>query len=424
MSSRDGVEHDLAPGKLKRCQITGSPNLFEIIDLGHQPPCDSMLTDEMLDQPEKTYPLRLFMCPDSGLAQLDYVIDGAEVYHPDYPYRSGISKPLEVYQRAFADSIVARFSLTSGALCVDIGSNDGTLLTGFQRHGMTALGVEPTNIAKIAREENSIETIQSFFTEELARTIASDYGKAKVITATNVFAHMATLGEVCRGIDALLDDDGVFVTESHYLLDVLKKMQVDTIYHEHIRTYSLKSLVALFPYYGMEVFDVQRADRYGGNIRAYVARKGKHPISPAVADLLAEEEREGLFDEAKWRDFATRVRDNRDRFMEWAWRTKMEGKTIAGNSCPGRAATLLNYYGVTKDLMPYICELPTSLKMGLYQPGTHIPVVQGTRLVEEQPDYVVLNAWHYAEPIIKRLRSEGVKSKLVMPLPEFEILDV
>lgn len=417
------VNHDVPPGKLDHCQITGSRNIFEIIDLGHQPPCDSMLTKAMLDQPEKTYPLRLYHCPESGLAQLDYVVDGREIYHPDYPYRSGISKPLEVYQRAFADSIVEKFNVPTGSLCVDVGSNDGTLLTGFKRHNMRALGVEPTNIALIARDENKIETIQSFFTEDLAKQIVKDYGKATIITTTNVFAHMAPLGEVCRGIVQLLDRDGVFITESHYLLDVLQKTQVDTIYHEHIRTYSLKSLVTLFPYYGMEVFDVQRADRYGGNIRAYVARKGLHPISPAVGELLKLEDASGLHEKATWDRFREKVDINRDKFMEFAYRSKNEGKTLAGYSCPGRCSTLLNYYGVTKELMPYIGELPTSLKLGLYLPGKHIPVTKSDRLAKEQPDYVVVNAWHYLDAITKRLRSEGVKSKLIMLLPEFTILE-
>src|SRR5262249_4029720 len=159
---------------------------------------------------------------------------------------SGITKELEVYQRAFASGVVQELGIEPGSLCVDIGSNDGTLLTGFKLVGMRALGVEPTNIAKIAREENHIETIQAFFTEDLAKQMVRDYGHAKVITATNVFAHMATLGEVMRGISQLLDRDGVFITESHYLLDVIEKNQFDTVYHEHIRTYSLRSLVTLF----------------------------------------------------------------------------------------------------------------------------------------------------------------------------------
>src|SRR5262249_12320186 len=163
-------------------------------------------------------------------------------------YRSGITRELEVYQRAFAQEVVTQLGIAPGGLCVDIGSNDGTLLSGFKQLGMRALGVEPTNIAAIARAENGVETIQRFFDERLAREIVKDYDTAKIITATDVFAHMASLGEVMRGISALLDRDGVFVTESHYLLDVIEKLQFDTVYHEHIRTYSLKSLVTLFGY--------------------------------------------------------------------------------------------------------------------------------------------------------------------------------
>jgi len=417
------IDHDAKPGKLDRCQITGSSDLNLVIDLGHQPPCDSLLTADMLDQAEKTYPLRLMHCPESGLAQLDYVVDGSEIYYPDYPYRSGISRPLEVYQRAFADRIVERFGIASGTLCVDIGSNDGTLLTGFKRHGCHALGVEPTNIAQIARTENGIETIQQFFTEAVARDIVKDYGHARIVTMTNVFAHMAPLGEVMRGLVHLLGPDGVFITESHYLLDVLEKNQFDTIYHEHIRTYSLKSLVVLFSYYGLEVFDVERAERYGGNIRAYVARKGLHPVAPAVGELLALEDRAGLHTREAWDKFRGRVHANRDKFMEFLYRAHREGKRIVGNSCPGRAATLLNFYGVTPDVMPYLAELPTSLKLGHYLPGKHIPIVNNRRVVDEQPDYLVLLAWHYTDPIVRRVRAEGVRSTLVAPLPEFTILN-
>jgi len=416
-------DHDVNPGPLERCQISGSSNLELIIDLDCQPLCDSLLTREQLLQPEATYPLRLYLCPESGLAQLDYVVDGSVVYHPEYPYRSGITKELEVYQRAFAKGVVDELAVPKGSLCVDIGSNDGTLLTGFKLQGMRALGVEPTNIAKIAREENGIETLQQFFTEAMAKNIIKDYGKAKVITATNVFAHMAPLGEVVRGICALLDDDGVFITESHYLLDVVEKGQFDTVYHEHIRTYSLKSLVTLFGYYGMDVVDVRRADRYGGNIRAYVARKGSRPIAPAVPALLALEVERGLFDPKTYVKFRARVEKSRDELMTLAYQAHQKGLSLVGNSCPGRCSTLLNYYGMTRDLMPYLAEQPTSLKLGLYLPGKHIPVVNNQRLIDEQPDYVVLLAWHYATPIAEQLRARGLKSKLVVPLPDVKLID-
>lgn len=393
------------------------------MDLDCQPLCDSLLTRAQLNEPETHYPLRLFVCPESGLAQLDYVVDGRVVYHPEYPYRSGITKELEVYQRAFADSVVKNLSIEAGSLCIDIGSNDGTLLTGFKRLNMRTLGIEPTNIAKIAQSENGIETIQQFLTEEVARNVVKDYGRAKIVTATNVFAHMSALGEVMRSLLQLLDDDGVFITESHYLMDVLEKNQFDTIYHEHIRTYSLKSLVTLFGYYGLEVFDVSRADRYGGNIRAYVAKKGTRPISRAVKDLLDLEVAKGLFDPQSYVQFRSRVNEQRDKFMALAYQAKLSGMSFVGNSCPGRCSTLLNYYGVTRDVMPYLAEQPTSLKLGMHLPGRHIPIVNNQQLLDDQPDYVVLLAWHYAEPIAQQLRARGLKSKFVTPLPEMKVLD-
>ncbi|MEC9347463.1 MAG: class I SAM-dependent methyltransferase [Pseudomonadota bacterium] len=415
------IDHDIAPGRLDRCQVCGCADLELVIDVGHQPLCDSLLTAAQLDQPETSYPLRLFRCPACTLTQLDYVVDGSVVYAPEYPYRSGITRELRVYQEAFADGVIARVGLPEGSLCIDIGSNDGTLLTGFKRRGMQALGVEPTNIARIARAENGVETIQSFFTEALASEIVRDYGPAKVMTATNVFAHMAPLGEVMRGIVRLLDTDGVFITESHYLLDVLHGAQYDTVYHEHIRTYSLKSLVCLFEQYGLDVFEVQRADRYGGNIRAYVCRKGTRPIAPSVRDLLDLEAASGLGEA----DIYTRFRENafrtRDDLMEFAYRTKREGRRLVGNSCPGRCSTLLNFCGMTPELLPYLAEQPTSLKLGMYLPGRHIPIVENSILIEEQPDFVLLLAWHYARPISEQLRERGLRSKFVMPLPTFGV---
>lgn len=417
------IDHDVETGKLDRCQVCGCKDLELVIDLGHQPLCDSLLTHDMLDQPEAHYPLRLFRCPKCTLTQLDHVVDGSVVYAPEYPYRSGITKELRVYQEAFAQSVKDIIGLEEGSLCVDIGSNDGTLLSGFKKLNMTPLGVEPTNIAEIARSENGIETIQSFFTETVAREIRADRGPAKVITTTNVFAHMAPLGEVMRGIAALLDNDGVFITESHYLLDVLKGAQYDTVYHEHIRTYSLKSLVALFEFYDMEVFSVERADRYGGNIRAYVARKDTRAIDGSVAALLKLEEQEGLGDQAVYTRFRENAFKTRDQLMEFAYAAKKSGQRFVGNSCPGRCSTLLNFCGMNKELLPYLAEQPTSLKLGMYLPGLHLPIVENQILIEEQPDYVLLLAWHYAKPITEQLRARGLKSKFVMPLPSFGVMD-
>lgn len=418
------VDHDVPVGQLNHCQVCGSRELELVLDVGHQPLCDALLTTKQLNEAEMTYPLRLFRCVECTLTQLDYVVDGSIVYKPEYPYRSGITRELAVYQQAFADGVISKIGLAEGSLCVDVGSNDGTLLTGFKKNKMRTLGVEPTNIAKIARQENQIETIQSFFNEEVAGEIARDYGKAKIITTTNVFAHMAPLGEVMRGICSLLDDDGVFITESHYLLDVLEGAQYDTIYHEHIRTYSLRSLIKLFEYYGLEVFSVQRTDRYGGNIRAYVARKGTRTTDLSVQELLNLEKAKGLDQPAIYSAFRENAYQTRDELMTFAYQARKSGQRFVGNSCPGRCSTLLNFCGMKPELLPYIAEQPTSLKLGLHLPGGHMPVVDNSILIDEQPDYVLLLAWHYAKPIVEQLRARGLKSKFVMPLPKFEILKV
>ncbi len=416
------INHDAVPGKMDRCQITGSKNLFEAIDLGHQPPCDALLTKKTINEPEISYPLRLMICPESGLAQLDYVVAGGIIYPPEYPYRAGISKPLQDYLRAFADGILARFKVPPKSLCVDIGCNDGTLLTGFKRHGMRTIGVEPTNMAEFAWKENKIKAIQNFFTEAVAKNIVKEYGRAKIITMTNVFAHMATLGEVMRGLSRLMDKDGIFITESQYLLDIFEKNQFDQIYHEHIRLYSLKSLVKLFPYYGMEVFDVQRVFAREGSIRAYAARKGARPVSNSVGRLLALEEARSLFKPEAWAKWRECVEENRYRFTKLAYEAKRKGLRFVADSCPGRGTVLVNYYGIDKTLMPYIAQLPESEKVGMYLPGTHIPIVSNEIILKERPDYIVILAWHYSDYIMKNWRKKGIKSKFVLPLPKFRVV--
>jgi len=353
--------------------------------------------------------------------QIDYCVDGSEVYHPDYPYRSGISKPLADYQRQIADSVIAKYQLTSDDLAIDIGSNDGTLLGGFQQHGIKVLGIEPTNIAKLANSAG-IPTIQTFFDSAVARDVREKHGAAAVVTSTNVFAHVQALGEFIIGVYDLLQDGGVFVSETHYLLDVIQGGQFDTIYHEHLRTYSLRSQIELFAPYDFTVTDVERGDRYGGNLRVHVTKGRGAPVSPNVTRLLAEEEAAGLGKLTTYTEFALRVRRARLECMSFLIEAKRQGKTVVGKSSPGRAATLLNYYGVDADLVPYLAELPTSLKLGMYLPGKHIPVVDERILFEEQPDYLVILAWHYAEFIIERLKAAGLRSDFIVPLPDFRVV--
>lgn len=410
-------QHDVEVGKLDYCQICGRRELFEAIDLGFQPPCGTLLNANQLRDPETYYPLRLMICPNCGDGQLDYVV-GSEICFPkNYPYRPGISVPLREHLERLADNVIAKNKLQPGDLVVDVGSNDGTLLSFFKAKGMAVLGVEPTNMAEIANE-NGIPTLQYFFNEGVADMIARQYGKAKVITFTNVFAHMATLGEVMDGLVELLDENGAVVTESQYLLDVFEGNQFDEIYHDHIRIYSLKALINLFAQYSMEVFDAQRVPTREGSIEVSAGWKGKHKISPNVQAILLQEEEAELFSPEAWEKFRMRVGEQREEFKNFLHHTK--GKLIVADSCPTRGVVLLNFYGLYG--LRYVSQLPGTEKIGKYIPGTHTPIVSNEVILKDQPDYILILAWHYSDYIIKNWKAKGVKAKFIIPLPEFKIV--
>ncbi len=414
--------HNLKPGPIECCQICGSKNLELVLDLGHQPLCDTLLYEKDLHEPETFYPLRQVWCKDCTLNQIDYIVDGEVVYHQDYPYKSGVTKELVTYQNKMAEDIVSDLAIPTESLIADIGSNDGTLLKGFKSQGMNVIGIEPTNIAAIANQDG-INTLHAPFNQDIAHKIVDGNGNAKVVTATNVFAHMATLGDVMEGLEILVADDGYFCFENHYLGAIAERMQYDTIYHEHLRSYSLHSLLKLFEYYDFTIIDAKKVSRYGGNIRVYAAKGKNHTPKESVQNMLDEEIKAGMTTSKYYKDFRERSIKLKNDFVSLLLKLKSEGYSVVGNSCPGRCSTLLNYAGVGPEILPYLAEQPTSLKLGRYLPGKHIPIVDNEILIKEQPDYVVLLAWHYADSIIEQLRARGLKSKFIMPMPEVQIID-
>lgn len=413
--SRLRPQHNIPNGPIMCCQICGNPNLELVIDLGHQPLCDTLLSAEDLLKPEVSYPLRQMWCPDCTLSQLDYCVPGEIVYHQEYPYRSGVTRELVDYQKELAGRIVSDLGIANDSLFVDIGCNDGTLLQAFRTLGMRVAGVEPTGIARYA-QETGIDTIQAPFSNEIAKELVQSHGKACVVTATNVFAHMAEMGNFLEGLETLIGPDGFFVLENHYLGSVMERLQFDTIYHEHLRTYSLTSLLRLFDYYDFTVVDAHKVSRYGGNIRVYVARGRNKAANSRVAQLV-HEEKAWVANRDAYRLFRNRSIASKNQLLELALECERKGALLVGNSCPGRCSTLLNFAGIGTDLIPYLAEQPTSLKLGKYLPGLHIPIVNNQRLIEEQPESVLLLAWHYAQPIAKQLRARGLRSKFYVPLP-------
>jgi hypothetical protein len=357
-----------------------------------------------------------------GLAQIDYVVAPEVLFHPNYPYRSGITATLAKHLESTAVSVIEKFGLGRGSLVIDIGSNDGTALQAFKARGMRVLGIEPTNVAKIAIE-NGIPTAQEFFTEALGRQIRKEQGPAAAVIATNMFAHVQKLGELIRGVKHLLEDEGAFVTESHYLLDLIRTVQYDSIYHEHLKYYSVRPLKVLLESYEFTLVDVERIPSYGGSIRAYAMRGARQRVADRVGQLLQEEERAGLYDAHAYAAFCERVVRSKLDLQALLLDIRRRGHRVVGIGCPGRSSTLLNYCSVDRELMPYIAEQANCLKVGLFLPGRHIPIVDEKIMFDEGPEYGVMLSWHYAGPIMAALRRKGFTGKFILPLPEVRVVE-
>jgi hypothetical protein len=417
-----GVQHanEVVLGKVTSCQGCGASGVEPILDLGHHAPCDSLLTEAMLGEPEVHFPLVFCRCTSCGLAQLDYAAPPEVVFFPEYPYRTAMTGLLKAHFRSLTRDVTERLGLGPDDLAIDLGSNDGTLLQGFQEEGVRVLGIEPTDIAKIA-VENGVPTVQAFFSEDVAEQVRSEHGPVAVVTGTNMFAHVNNLFPELRGVATLIGDDGAFVSESHYLLNLLEELQYDTIYHEHLRFYSLKPMIEIFGRVGFSIFDVERVPTHGGSIRVW-ADRGKREVSPRVDELVALEEERGLYDGAAFARFAERIRANKLRLLELLVEARKQGP-IVGLGAPGRASTLLAYTGVTPELVDSICELTGSLKIGKYTPGTHIPIVDERTLYERQPPHALVLSWHIGDAIIPKIRERGYRGAFIVPLPEPRIID-
>ncbi len=412
--------HNIQVGKIYKCQICHSSDLYDILDLGKHAPCDSLVKPDDLSKVENKFPLKFQFCKNCFNVQIDYVVDPKLLFFEDYPYRSGITKTLVDKLDKTSQSVVDKFKFEKNSLCVDVGSNDGTLLQGFKKRGFKVLGIEATNIAELAIE-NGIETIKCFFDKKVAMSIKDKFGPAKVITATNVFAHIPNLQSFIEGINILLDDNGVFVNESHYLVDILQKNQFDSIYHEHLRYYSVHSLEKLFSYYDLHISDVERIKNYGGSIRVFTQKTNTN--SKKLEKMKSLEIREKVHLISTYEKFASKILHLKKELKKILSEKKKKGYDIYAIGCPGRASTLVNFFEIDNKSITAICEQSNSLKLGMFLPGEKIPIVDEKILFDIQPEYCLMLSWHYSKEIIAILRKKGLKSKIIIPLPEISIIE-
>lgn len=413
------------------CRICGGTKLPKVLSLGPTPLANAFLEKDEARTAEVYYPLDVHLCRKCGLVQLLDVVS-PEILFKDYVYVSSTSPVFVRHFQDFAKSAVKRFGLNHHSLVVDIGSNDGILLKPFKEKGVRVLGVEPDAAIALLARKAGVDTVVEFWSPAVARKIAKRHGRADMITATNVFAHIDDIHAVARGVKTLLKRDGVFMIEAPYLGDFLDKNLFDTVYHEHLSYFSLGALDEFFKRVGMNIVDVEGVSTHGGSLRVFARRRGLTRMKTrmdadrrgeeAVARLLRREKKQKLQSEETFKRYSVRILENRAKLLALLASLKGRGKRIAGYGAPAKGNTLLNFFSIGRELLDYIVD-DSPFKQGKHTPGKRIPVVSSSVLSKNQPDYLLILAWNFAPSIIKKnemFRKRG--GKFIIPVPTPRII--
>ena len=402
------------------CRICKSENLTKFLDLGDQPLANSFLKTPNEFKTEQKYPLAVYFCHDCNLAQLLDVVSKEEMFS-DYIYFTSGMPRISNHFKSYAEDVMERF-LKPGDFVVEIASNDGILLKFFEDAGYKALGVDPAaNVVKVA-DKLGVNTIVDFFSKKLAEQIASDKGKAKAILANNVVAHINDLHDLAGGIKGLLAEDGVFVLEAPYLIDMFDNLAYDTIYHEHVSFLAVRPLQKLFEQFDLEIFDVQIKNAQGRSLRVFIGHKGKHYVDSSVKKYVDLELSMGLNKLDSYEVMAQRAADQKERLVKILKDLKQQGKKIAAYGAPAKGNTMLNYCQIGTDILDYALDnLPA--KQNLYTPGMHIHTVDSAYAHSHLPDYFLMLAWNYAEQILDAEKDFTAKGgKFIIPVEGVKII--
>tara|TARA_B100000029_G_scaffold501768_1_gene575813 strand:- start:19078 stop:20289 length:1212 start_codon:yes stop_codon:yes gene_type:complete len=399
-----------------KCRSCNKEDFLDFISLNKQPPANAFLKESDFKQ-ETAYPLDVTCCKDCLLVQLT-----DESYIPrdklflDYAYASSISGGLRNHFNQLAKKIKSEFNTK---LVVDIGSNDGVLLKPLIESGCSVVGVEPArNLAEQAND-NGLDTICSYFNKETVNKIISDKGKADVIVASNVFAHLEEYHIIIEDVKSLLSDNGTYIVEVQYFADMIEEMTFDNIYHEHVLYYTLHSMRNLFNKHNMNVYRVERIATHGGSIRAYISKN--RDTEQSVIDLINQEKQNGIDNFRTMEDFNDKLQRNMNEIRELFERLNKENKKIFGYGAPAKSSTMINSIGLNNKDIDLIIE-DSPLKQGLFTPGSHIPITSPDILKTETPDYLMIFAWNYSDEIIKKVEDKYQKLNYIVPMPELKVI--
>ena len=408
--------------KVKNCRICNSKKLYNYINLGNQPPSNSFVKKKDISK-QKKFPLKVILCKDCGLSQLDTVVLSIGIFDK-YSYLSSTSKALIKNYEIMVKKIIQRFRPKKNDLIIDIGCNDGITLDLYQKNEYSLLGIEPSSAYFYAKKKK-FNVIKRFFNFKLSQKIKKKSGEAKIITATNVFAHNHDINDFTKGIKNLLDkQSGVFVIEFPYIKDMLKQLYFDTIYHEHLSYFAISPLKILFQNHGLKIFDYEKTlvGASGPAMRIYVSHiDSKYRISKKINDILKTEKKWGVKKIKAYKKFSNDVKKLKIALLKIIKRTGVKNKLIGAYGAPAKGNTLLNYLGLNSKQIFAIADNSIT-KINHYAPGSNIKVISDEEFLKIDCKYAILLAWNYADFFLKNSKFILNNGKFILPLPKPKII--
>ncbi len=405
-----------------KCRHCDSPLEHTFVDLGFAPPSNAYLTFEDLTKPEKYYPLKIKVCDQCWLVQTEDYTQADELFSSDYAYFSSTSTGWLAHAAIYAEKMTRQLNLTKDSLVIEVASNDGYLLKNFVAAGIPCLGIEPTASTAAAAEKLGIPVIREFFGEQLGNQLALSGKKADLIAGNNVYAHVPDINDFTRGLKAALKPGGTITLEFPNLMSLLEHTQFDTLYHEHFSYLSLYTVARIFIAAGLRVWDIEALPTHGGSLRIYGCHDADARAStPAVTDVLTEEAQRGLQTLSTYQYFQAKADRVKNDLLAFLIEQKRAGKKVAAYGAAAKGNTLLNYSGVKLDLLPFVCDAAAA-KQGKFMPGSHIPILAPTVLLEQRPDYLVILPWNIAAEVKQQnARLAELGTKFVTAVPKLEV---